>query len=257
MAKADNPFDLHGKVALITGAGRGIGRSTAVAMAQVGADVGVVSRTRAELNEVVESVKSFGGQALGIQADVAEPGAGQRVVKACVERFGSLNILVNNAGSVIRKRAEETLPEDWDAILALNVKATAEMCRAAIPHLRKGGAGAIVNMSSITGMVATPLRAAYASSKMAVLGYTRVLAKELAAEGIRVNAVQPGFIETAFVMPYLSDKPEEMKRVLGHIPLNRVGTPEEVAWTIVFLASSAASYITGQAIVMDGGWTLF
>jgi Tropinone reductase 1 len=133
----------------------------------------------------------------------------------------------------------------------------AEMCRLSLPHLRKNPGASIVNMSSITGVVGTPLRAAYAATKAAILGYTRVLAKELAPEGIRVNAVQPGFIDTAFVSPYLADKPDVMADVLLHIPLGRVGSPEEVAWPIVFLASPAASYITGQSIVIDGGWMLF
>jgi NAD(P)-dependent dehydrogenase (short-subunit alcohol dehydrogenase family) len=142
-------------------------------------------------------------------------------------------------------------------VLALNVKAMAEMCRLSLPHLRKTPGASIVNMSSITGVVGTPLRAAYAATKAAILGYTRVLAKELASEGIRVNAVQPGFIDTTFVSPYLADKPELMADVLRHIPLGRVGTPEEVAWPIVFLVSPAGSYITGQSIVIDGGWMLF
>jgi NAD(P)-dependent dehydrogenase (short-subunit alcohol dehydrogenase family) len=251
------PFDLSGKVALISGAGRGIGRSTAIAMAKVGANVSVVSRTEAELEEVVASVEKAGSRGLAIPADMSAPGAPGQVIDACIRRFGRLDILVNNAGMVVRKRAEDTLPEDWDAILALNLKALGEMCRLALPHLRKNPGSNITNMSSITGQIGTPLRAAYASTKAGILGYTRVLAKELAPEGIRVNAVQPGFIDTAFVTPYLADKPEVMADVLRHIPLGRVGAPEEAAWPIVFLASPAASYITGQSIVIDGGWMLF
>jgi NAD(P)-dependent dehydrogenase (short-subunit alcohol dehydrogenase family) len=251
------PFDLGGKVALITGAGRGIGRSAAIAMAKMGADVAVVSRTQIELDEVVDAVKNVGGQGLAIREDMADLQAAGRVIEACVREFGRLDVLVNNAGMVVRKRAEETLPEDWDAILDLNLKALAEMCRLALPHLRKSPGANIINMSSITGQVGTPLRAAYASSKAAILGYTRVLAKELAREGIRVNAVQPGFIDTAFVTPYLANKPEAMSEVLKHIPLGRVGSAEEAAWPIVFLAAPAAAYITGQSIIIDGGWMLF
>jgi len=240
-------------VALITGAGRGIGRSVAIVMASLGADVVVVSRTKSELDEVLSASSKPG---LGIEADLRDPLAPGKVVQSCIARFGRLDILINNAGLVIRKLAEETLPEDWDAIFALNVKAMAEMCRQALPHLRRNTGASIVNMSSITGSVGTPLRAAYAASKAAILGYTRVLAKELAPEGIRVNAVQPGFIDTAFVTPYLNDKPAAMLDVLNHIPLGRTGTPEEAAWPIVFLASSAASYITGQTLIIDGGWML-
>jgi NAD(P)-dependent dehydrogenase (short-subunit alcohol dehydrogenase family) len=248
---------LDGKVALVTGAGRGIGRSAALIMAAMGADLAVVSRTRSELDEVVSSIEKLGRRGLGVECDLAMVGAPTRIIEACISHFGRLDILVNNAGMVIRKRAEEILPKDWDVILELNIKATAEMCRLALPHLRRNANAAIINMSSITGQVGTPLRAAYAATKAAIIGYTRVLAKELAPEGIRVNAVQPGFIDTDFVRPFLSDEPDQMADVLKHIPLGRMGTPDEAAWPIVFLASPAASYITGQSIVIDGGWMLF
>lgn len=257
MPETMSPFDLTARVALITGAGRGIGRSVAIAMAKMGATVAAVSRTESELDEVVRAAKNAGGLALAIREDMADRKAAGRVIEACVREFGRIDILVNNAGIVVRKRAEDTFWEDWDAVLAVNLKALAEMCRLASPHLRKNPGSNIINMSSITGQVGTPLRAAYASSKAAILGYTRVLAKELAPEGIRVNAVQPGFIDTAFVAPYLADKPQAMSEVLKHIPLGRIGSPEEVAWPIVFLASPSASYITGQSIVIDGGWMLF
>lgn len=253
MPTMQNPFDLSGKVALITGAGRGIGRSVAIALSRLGADVALVSRTRDELDEVLSLLSNPG---LGIAANLSDPHSPAAVVKECVSRFGRIDILVNVAGMVIRKPAEDTLPADWDACFGLNVKAMAEMCRETIPHLRKNAGANIVNMSSITGSLGMPLRAAYAATKAAILGYTRVLAKELAPENIRVNAIQPGFIDTAFVTPYLAGKPKTMAEVLGHIPLGRGGTPEEAAWPIVFLASPAASYITGQSIIVDGGWML-
>jgi NAD(P)-dependent dehydrogenase (short-subunit alcohol dehydrogenase family) len=257
MPEPTTAFDLSGKVALITGAGRGIGRSTAIAMARVGADIAVVSRTQAEVDDSAAIVRGYGRRGLAVQYDMSESGAAEAIIEACVSEFGKFDILVNNAGVVVRKRAEDTSLQDWDEVLAVNVKAMAEMCRLSLPYLRKSTGASIVNMSSITGVVGTPLRSAYGASKAAILGYTRVLAKELASEGIRVNAVQPGFIDTAFVSPYLSDKPDAVADVLRHIPLGRVGTPEEVAWPIVFLVSPAASYITGQSIVIDGGWMLF
>ena len=253
----ENPFDFTEHVALVTGSGRGIGRGAAIALAGLGAKVVVASRTRNELDEVVSQIQASGSHGLGVQVDMRDPCAPATLLQSCIDAFGRLDVLVNNAGTVVRKRAEDTLQEDWDSILSLNVKGTAEMCRAALPYLRQNPGASIVNMSSITGMIGTPLRAAYAATKSAILGYTRVLAKELAPEGIRVNAVCPGFIDTAFVTPYLADKPEVMAEVLRHIPMGRVGCPEEAAWPIVFLASRAASYITGQTIIIDGGWMLY
>ena len=253
----ENPFDFAGKSVLITGAGRGIGRSAAIAFGSLRANVLIASRTRSELAEVVSAIQAAGGRAESIQSDMAEPSAPAQVIDACLKAFGTVDVLVNNAGQVIRKAAEHTTPEDWDRILMVNLKAMAETCRLALPHLRGKGDSAIVNMSSITGLLGTPGRAAYAASKSAILGYTRVLAKEVAQDMIRVNAVCPGFIDTAFVSPYLADRPEVLADVIDHIPMGRVGTADEAAWPIVFLASRAASYITGQALIIDGGWMLF
>jgi len=251
-----NPLDFTGRVALVTGGGRGMGRAVALALAQCGAAVAVVSRTPAELDEVTGRIAARGGTALGVPLDMAAATAPAAALAATVTRFGRLDMLINCAGQVVRAPAAETLPADWDALLALNVKTMAETCRLALPHLRRRPGANIVNMSSITGLVGTRGRAAYAATKMAILGYTRVLAHELADDGIRVNAVAPGFIDTAFVTPYLADAPGRRAAVLAHIPLGRIGTADEVAWPIVFLASPAASYITGQTLVVDGGWLL-
>jgi 3-oxoacyl-[acyl-carrier protein] reductase len=249
-------FDLTGRVAVLTGSGRGIGRSAALALAQQGASVVVISRTQSELDEVVARIETCGSRALGLRQDVGEPKAPQAIVAATMERFGRLDILVNNAGRVVRKAAADTSTEDWQDVVSLNLTAMGEMCRAALPHLRAQKGANIVNMSSITGLLGTPLRAAYAATKAGILGYTRVLARELAPERIRVNAVAPGFIDTDFVTPYLADRPDAMADVLRRIPIGRLGTPEDVGWPIAFLASPAAAYITGQVIIIDGGRTI-
>lgn len=254
----ENPFDFTGKSVLITGAGRGIGRSAAIAFGSLGANVFIASRTPSELAEVVSAIQAVGARAESIQSDMAESSSAPgQVIDACLKAFHTIDVLVNNAGQVIRKPAVETTVEDWDKILTVNLKALAETCRLALPHLRDKDNSAIVNMSSITGLLGTPGRAAYAASKSAILGYTRVLAKEVSQEGIRVNAVCPGFIDTSFVTPHLADNPEVQADVIRHIPMGRVGTADEAAWPIVFLASRAASYITGQALIIDGGWMLF
>jgi gluconate 5-dehydrogenase/2-deoxy-D-gluconate 3-dehydrogenase len=249
-------FSLEGKIAFVTGAGRGLGRAGALAFARAGADVVLVSRTRSQLEETAASVEGLGRKALVATADTRSRQEVGAAVRAAVEAFGRIDILFNNAGTNVRKPVVEMTDEDWHTIIETNVKGVFVVARAvACQMIAQPGGGCIINMSSASSVVPERDKVVYASSKGAVMQFTKGLAMELAPHGIRVNAIAPGYMLTPLVKDYVEDDAERRRRILSRIPLGRLGHPEEIGGALVFLASEAASYITGATIAIDGGWT--
>lgn len=253
---AKSKFELTGKVALITGGGRGIGQAIAMAYAQAGAHVVVSARTKTEIDEVAATIKGKGGKALAVKGDVLVAADVEAMVNAAKAEFGGIDILVNNAGggSVIKPFLE--LPEaDFDLHLARNLKSTMLCSQIAGRVMAAGGrGGAMVNISSVMGMGPHPLRTPYSAAKAGVIALTQTLSVELAPHKIRVNAISPGFIEVERFFKQFPNYATTVRPArLMQVPLGRMGVPEDVGDLATFLASDAASYITGQTIRLDGG----
>jgi NAD(P)-dependent dehydrogenase (short-subunit alcohol dehydrogenase family) len=249
---------LSGKVALITGGGTGIGRAIALAFAREGASVTVAGRRLEKLREVIGEVQKQGGAGLAMECDVTRVREVARAVKGTVERFGRLNVLVNNAGTLHVSTVEGISEEEWDRVMTVNVKGPFLMSRAVLPEIRKCGGGAIVNIGSVLGLFAVKDRAAYSASKGAVTMLTKSMALDHAHERIRVNCICPSVVETDLVKGVFNktERGQEMlKARLATIPLGRLGRPEDVAEMAVFLASEESSWLTGAAIPLDGGVT--
>jgi 3-oxoacyl-[acyl-carrier protein] reductase len=246
--------DLQGKAVLVTGASTGIGAEAARRFATEGARVAVHYRSsRSAAQDVAREIAQRGGEAMSIAGDVGSKADVTRVVSAVVERFGAIDVLVNNAGSPIVRSTIEDLAEDaWDRAIAVNLKSVFLMSQAVIPVLRRQGRGRIVNVSSLVGRTGES-SPHYAAAKGGVNALTKALARELAPYGIAVNAVAPGLIDTPVHGKFTTDVGAIFERVLPRIPLGRVGTPHDVAEWIVFLASEQAAYVTGQVIEVDGG----
>ena len=249
-----NSFNLGGKVALVTGASSGIGRAAAVMLAANGARVAInFHRNEAGAEATRKEVTDAGGNAIIIQADVARTSEVKSLVDQTVAEFGPIDILVNNAGSLVeRLRILELTEERWDEVIDLNLKSAFLCCRAVAASMIERKTGAIVNVSSIAGRTGGALGSIhYSTAKGGLITFTKGLAKELAPFGIRVNAVSPGVIDTHYHEQFST--PEMMKGYVSGIPLGRVGTPEEVASVICFLASNASSYLAGETIEINGG----
>ena len=247
-------FDLSGRVAIMTGAGRGLGRTMALALAAAGADLALASRTAPELETLVEEVNALGRRAIAVPTDVTSPEACEELVAAAIERLGRLDIMVNNAGTNVRKSMLEITPEEYDFVIETNLKGYFNGARAAGRHFVDQGSGKVINISSILGSVALPNQAAYASSKGAIDQLTKVLAIEWATAGVQVNGLAPTYFETDLTRPLYED-PERRAFIEERTPMGRWGQPHELAGAVIFLASDASDFVTGQTILVDGGWT--
>jgi NAD(P)-dependent dehydrogenase (short-subunit alcohol dehydrogenase family) len=249
-------FDLTGKTAIVTGAGRGIGKALALGLAEAGAQVAAVSRTYAQLEELTAEIEQSGGRALAIEADLTEPGAAEKVVEATVQGLGGLHILVNNAGMNVRKKALDVTEEDWNRVVDLDLKATFFMSQAAGRIMCEQKYGRIVNIASVAGLVALRTGVAYGASKAGVVHMTRVLALEWSKFGVNVNAIAPWYFRTPLTEALLDD-PVFLQEVLSRTPSGRIGDLEDLVGPTIFLASDAAAYISGQTIAVDGGMSVY
>jgi len=243
----------RGRVAIVTGGGRGIGKSIALALVREGASVVIVARTKSQLDEVVKEAKTTNGQMLAMKVDITDEAQVEEMVKETLKAFGKIDILVNNAGMVLMSPAEETTTEQWDAVVNVNLKAAFLCSRAVGKEMIKKRSGRIINIASRGGHLAIPLSASYCASKAGLLLLTKALAVEWGKYNINVNSISPGVTETGIFSELRLTKPELIKARVQKIPLKKVNKPDDIANAVVFLASSDSDSITGEDIGIDGG----
>ena len=249
-------FDLSGRTALVTGASKGLGRAMAVGLARAGCDLALCARDRDGLAETRDAVRALGARAEIFSMDVLRRASVQEAVSAAAKAFGGLDVLLNNAGVNVRKPVLELSEEEWDLVVDTNLKGYFLVAQAVAPHLIARGYGKVVNVSSIFGAVGMNNQLAYASSKGGVVQMTKVMAIEWAGHGVRVNAVAPTYFETPLVAALRND-PERFRFINERTPMGRWGQPEELEGTVVWLASRASDFVTGQTVFVDGGWTIW
>lgn len=247
-------MELANKTAIVTGGGRGVGRAICLALAQAGADILIADIDLPSAESVAQEIVQLGRRSLAFKVNVTDKAMVQAMVEACVSQLGRLDILVNNAG-IFPISPAATMPEaDWDRVIDINLKGVFLCSQAALGPLRQSGAGRIINMSSVSGLVGAVGFTHYAASKAGVIGFTRALAREVAAMNITVNAIAPGIVDnemSARTFPQFG-----LDQYKAQVPLRRLTTPEDVAAMVVFLSSAGASYITGQTYAVDGGYTM-
>jgi NAD(P)-dependent dehydrogenase (short-subunit alcohol dehydrogenase family) len=248
-------FGLDGKVALVTGGNRGIGRAIAEALLEAGAAVAITAREEERAQAAAaELAAATQGRCLGLGLEVQDQQQVEQAADRTIAELGGLHILVNNAGVNIRESIWDLKDESWEEIISTNLAGPMRCSRAVVEHMKQQGWGRIIVLGSILSVVGIPQRSAYASSKAGLLGLTRAMALDLAPFGVTVNALCPGVIKTEINRPILND-PEYLKTFLRQVPLGRLGEPAELKGAVVFLASEASSYMTGAALFVDGGWT--
>lgn len=247
---------LDGKIAIVTGAGRegkGIGRFVALALAREGADIVIADFVLEAAEAVAEEVKTLGRKAIAVKANVADPADCEAIVQKTVDEFGKVDILVNNAGITRDALIPRMSEQDWDSVINTNLKGTFNCTKAVTRPMLKQRSGKIVNMASVMGIIGNAGQANYSASKGGVIALTKTTARELGSRGINVNAIAPGFIQTAMT----DDLSESIRQnIAGQIPLNRLGTPDDVAKLVLFLCTDDSDYITGQVINVDGGMVM-
>ncbi len=247
-------IDLKGKVAVVTGAGRGIGKAIAIALAEAGADVVLAARTAAQLEKTAEEIRSKGCQGLPVPTDVTRREAVDRLMSTAVDQLGSIHILVNNAAIMAPASLMEQTEDDWDKVMAVNLKAYFLCTQAAGRYMIEQKYGKIINMASTGGVIAGPKNASYHSSKAAIIHFTRAVAIEWIKYNINVNAVGPGVVDTELVDQFIQKGSREL--MLKGVPIKRFADPTEIANLVVFLASDLAGYIVGEHVIIDGGLTI-
>lgn len=245
---------LEGRIAVVTGASRGLGRAMAIELGAAGAKLALVGRDRAKLDETAAEVEKAGAEAAVFLADVTVESQVRAIEQGVRERFGRVDILINNAGMNIRKPLVEYTLDEWNTVLDSNLTSVFLVCRSFIPMMKGGGYGRILNLASIMSHISLPGRTAYSASKAALLGVTRALAQELADDGITVVAISPGPFATE-INTSLMENPELNRQFLSSMPLGRWGKPEEIGKLALYLCSDDAGFITGSDVLIDGGWT--
>lgn len=254
--RAGRLLSLHGKVAIVTGAASGIGRGIAIRLAEMGAAVAVLDKNAGGGKETVSKILQAGGAASFICSDVSSLADCHEAVKSVIKLYGRIDILCNNAGVTVRKDVPALEEKEWDTVLDVTLKSVYLLSREVIPHLIRQGGGAIVNIGSGWSLEAGPKAAAYCAAKAGVLNLTRAMAIDHGKDNIRVNCICPGDVDTPMLASecrQLGDPPEQFMREAANRPLNRIGTPEDVANVVLFLASDMSKWITGAHIVVDGG----
>jgi len=246
-------FKLNGRVALVTGASRGLGQGMAVALGGAGASVALVARTKVSLEETAKLIEKEGSKAYVLQADISRISEAQRVVRETVEHFGQLNILLNSVGTQVRKPVVEVVEAEWDHVIGVNLKSVYFITQAAAKEMMKAKKGKVINITSLTSFIGLSNVSIYGASKGGIASLTRQWAIEWAKYNINVNGIGPGYFKTALTADLFKDEVRS-KWVLSRIPMGRTGTPEDLAGLAVFLASEASDYITGQIVNVDGGW---